>query len=375
MKNLKNECRIKVEGVNIDRIYKTLMKNKVNMSSIDRPDYKILYFNVKTNEVKKTLKLIDSPSYKIKIEKYFGASSIYNFLKKRFAFVISFVIFFSLLFVNTRLISDIKIYGNEMILTEQILQVLSEKGVKKLALIDSIDTEKCEEILLNNFEQMSLISVVKVGNNLIINVKEKTLNNLINDLAGSIVANYYGQITEIEVMQGTALVKQGDIVKQGDVLVGNYYFSGDKKVECKANAKIKQKIWFSHSETFLNEQIVYERTGNKIVDSKVSLCGLVIKQKVSKNNFEYFETIESENYLFKNNFIPLMVHKTTYYETKKNVLSLNFDDYKDSILQKCYDKAKEKVATSLTVTKTFDTINNIEGGYVVSAYIECETYI
>lgn len=375
MKNLKNECRIKVEGVNIDRVYKTLMKNKINMSNIDRPDYKILYFNVKTNQVKKTLELIDSPSYKTKIENYFGFSCLVNFLKRRFAFVISFVIFFSLLFINTILISDIKIYGNETILTEQILQVLSEKGVKKLALIDSIDTEKCEEILLNNFDEMSLISVVKVGNNLIINVKEKTLNNLINDSNGSIVSNYYGQITEIEVMQGTPLVKQGDIVKQGDVLVENYYYSGNQKIECRANAKIKQKIWFSHSETFLNEQVVYERTGNKLVNSKVSLCGLVIKQDINENNFEDFETIESENYYFKNNFIPLMIYKTIYYETKKNILKLDFDDYKTSILQKCYDKAMEKVPTSLTVTKTFDTINKIESGYVVSAYYECETYI
>lgn len=375
MKNFKNECRIKVEGVNIDRIYKTLMKNNIVMSDIDRPDYKVIYFNIKNREVKKTLKLIDYPSYKVNIEKFFGVSKIFDFLRKRFAILIVFVLFFSSLFINSKLVSNIKIYGNNNISSQEIINILNQEGVKKFALIKNINTEKCENILLSKFDQIGLISVVKLGNNIIINVKEKTDNVLINDASDNIIAKYYGQIVEIETIQGTPLVKDGDIIKPGDVLVGSYYYEGNEKVKCKANAKIKQKIWFSHSQTFLNEQVINERTGNKIINTKISLGSLIINEKNNENTFSDFEIEESENYYFKNNFIPLKINKTIYYELKQKNIKVDFDEYKNSIIKNCYDKAKEKLPTGLTVTKTFDTINVIEGGYVVSAYYECETYI
>ena len=135
------------------------------------------------------------------------------------------------------------------------------------------------------------------------------------------------------------------------------------------------KVWFSHSVIFDNQVEVNERTGQKIQNVEYKLCDFVIKKTNKQNNFEKYEQENTEMYVFKNNFLPLKINKTTYYEVETKIITRNFDDYKQSILQECYNKAQEKIESTLTVIKSFDTINKMENGYIVSAYYECEVYV
>ena len=376
MKNFINECKLRVDGVNIDRIYKLLLKNNIQMKNIDRPDYKQLHFVVSAKQLKTALKLLDNPSYKVVVEKYYGLSKFLKIIKQRFSFVVVLIVFIVSLVANSCLLNKIEVYGNSTIPTSQIVELLSQNGIKRMSFISGINTDNCEQLILNNFEEIGLVSVAKIGNSLIINIKEKTLNNQLTSAGEKIVSNYNGQIEEMQIIEGTSKYKVGDIVKIGDVLVDNYYINANgEKVKSKANAKIKMKVWFSHSVIFDNQVEVNERTGQKIQNVEYKLCDFVIKKTNKQNNFEKYEQENTEMYVFKNNFLPLKINKTTYYEVETKIITRNFDDYKQSILQECYNKAQEKIESTLTVIKSFDTINKMENGYIVSAYYECEVYV
>ena len=376
MRNLKNECRLKVEGVNIDKIYKILVKNQITMTNIDRPDYKILYFNISVKHLKRVLKLIENPSYKITICEYFGTSKLFHFLKERLAIILVAILFIVSISINNFLINNIEIYGNQLVSSEQVLLELESVGVRKYAFLSNVKTDYCEEIILEKFDTIGLVSVAKIGNTIVVNIKEKTLNNLVSENEEKIVAKYSGQIISVEVFEGTSLVKEGDAFKEGDILVENYYIdNNNNKVKCRANAKIKAKIWFSHSEIFENEIEITQRTGNVISNSYLYFGDYLLDSKEKEITFSQFEQDETQKYIFKNNFFPLISKHINYYETENIVVEQDFETNKDKIINDCYEKARKKVVSGLTVSKSFDTINHIDNGYVVSAYFECETYI
>lgn len=377
MKLNENVSTIKIKGVNINRAFKLLLKNNIHLSKINRQDYKTLTFNVKSKNVNKVFAILNNPCYTISVEKSHGFLSVLNFLKKRFGIIISIVLCLIMFFVNTMFISSIKIYGNNKIQTEEILNALNNKGVYVGAKSASINLENLEDYLSYSVEGISFVSIIRKGTTIVVNVKEKLFE--LNDLSNqnvNFVAKYSGTITEMLVTDGTPLLKVGDSFKQGDVLVAGYNINGEGvKIPCVANAKIKAKIWFSYSEVFSNEVLQKVRTGKKITNYTYNLLGWNLKEKNNEINFKSFEVEEKRSYVFKNNFIPLVKNSIIYYETEEIVVNQNFEENKQEIVNRCYEKAKEKIPNGIKIEKSFDVIEEIKEGYVVSAYYETEIYI
>ena len=374
----KDESKILVKGVNINKIYKVLLKNQIEICKINRHDYKTLTFYVKNKNIKKVFALLNNPCYNVKVEKFYGFYAIKNFIKQRLGIIVALIFFCMATVLNNFYISSIKVYGNEKISTSQIIKSLEKSGVFIGKSKSKINLQQCEEILLDDIDQISLASIIIKGNCLIVNVKEKLLDeSIINNQNFSChIATFGGTITQLEILEGTPLVKVGDSVKQGDIIVAGYYLDeSGQKVKCNAKAKVKAKVWFSSSKIFKEEETVFVRTGKTICQSNYYFSKTKIFSQKVKNTFNTFEQKYEESFLFKNNILPLKKCSTIYYETKSKVVKKNFDDYKQNILESCYKTAKQKIPNQIKDYKSFDVIEKIDGGYVISAYYETEIYI
>ena len=374
----KDESKILIKGVNINRVYKILLKNEIEIGKVNRIDYKTLTFNVKNKNLKKVFALLNNPCYNVKVEKFYGFYAVKNFFKKKLGLIIALMFFCVAIILNNFYVSSIKIYGNSKVSNEQIVKSLEKSGVFIGKSINRIDLQLCEDSLLNDIEQISLASIIKKGNCLIVNVKEKLIDeSIINNQSFSChLATFSGTITDIEVLEGTALVKVGDSVKQGDVIVAGYYTNeSGEKIKCNAKAKVKAKVWFSSSLIFKEKETIFVKTGKKISASTYYFGKTKLFSKNVKNTFSNFEEKNEESYLFKNNLLPLKRVLTTYYETKGKEVEKNFDDYKQKLLDECYKTAKQKIPSQIKDYSSFDVIEKIDDGYVVSAYYEAEIYI
>lgn len=166
-------AKIKISGVNISRLYKLLKNKGINMVDICRQDYKTLLFSVKSSDVKKVFELTKNSSYKTEIVSYLGLKKFTEYLKKRFGYLIGVGIFLIVLVVSNLFVSDIKVYGLETINQTDIMLLLNQNGLYIGAKIYNQNTDEIGEILSSNFKQISLISVIKKGTCIIINIKEK----------------------------------------------------------------------------------------------------------------------------------------------------------------------------------------------------------
>lgn len=362
---INNSSKIKVTGVNINRVYKLLLKNNIPISKINRKDYKTLSFCVNNKNLKKVFAILDNPCYNVKVEKFYGFYAVKNFFIKKVGFVVAVLLFLFAITLNNFYLTSIKVYGNQQVQTNQIIKSMKKAGASIGKTLTRIDLKKCEDVVLEDNEKISLVSVIKKGNCLIVNVKEKLVTESIIDgnNYSCYIASFSGQITQMQVLEGTPLVKIGDNVKQGDIIVAGYKIDDNgQKVKCNAKAKVKAKVWFCSTQTFLTSQTIFKRTGKKIKTSTFYFSNTKMFSDNTKNKFKNFEQSKEEKYLFKNNILPIKRVLTTYYETKPIVVTKKFEDYKQKILEDCYKNARSKVPSNVTITKSFDTINEIQDG-------------
>ena len=121
-------------------------------------------------------------------------------------------------------------------------------------------------------------------------------------------------ITKINVQNGTANVKEGDIVKVGDILAFGYLegkYTGIRYVH--AIADIEAKVWYSKKEKVFLKQQIPVSTGNTEKKYSLILKNFKINLYKTLSKFENYDTIKESKklMLFSNFYLPLEIVKTT----------------------------------------------------------------
>lgn len=368
VKNIfKNRIRINLEGVNIKRLLKNIIKNNIEIYEFNQISHKNIEFTINSNKFKQLKPLLKD--YRYSIKNYYGFSCLKRFAFLHMGLVVGLFLFFSFLFLNSNFLSKIVINGTNRIDDNNIISFLRERNIKTNSFFCNVDTEKLEIELENHFTDISFISIIKKGTNIILNIKEKLYADEIIK-SQDILSKFDGQIVKIELKQGTSRVKVGDSVKAGDILVEGVIINNGTEVQCKAIAEITMKVWYKDSLNFENETLERVRTGNYVENSYYKIFNKTIAIKKSKIPYENYDLQLKESYLFKNNILPIKIYKEKFYEIQENVKKNDFSLQKDAIIEVVTNNALKKVPTNIEVlNKTID-ISDTENGKIVTCYIE-----
>ena len=376
-KFLYNRMEISIEGLNIKRLIKNFYKNGIDLYEFNLLSHKNLVVTISVKDYKKKKKLLGD--YRVTITKRYGLSFLKNFSLTRVGVILGFVAFLVLSFFNNNYISKIFIYGNNKISSTEIKETLKNNGVSEKTFFNNINVENLEVELENSFEEISFVSVIKKGTNILINIKEKLFTE--DSLASNdIISPVLGQIVSMEVVSGTPLRKVGDTIKKGDAIVGGYLESEGKKVLCNAIAKISLRVWYSSSVEFFEVETKIERTGNMIEQAYYEIFNKKIPvksvQKLKKSNkkeaksFEKYEKEQKTYYLFENNLLPIKIVKEKIYEIQETFVKNDFLSQKDAIIDKTKKEALEKVPNDKEILDIKTDITDFEFGKIVTTYIE-----
>lgn len=367
-KNLfKNRIKINIQGVNLKRLLKNIIKNDIEIYEFNQISYKNIEFYINSKKFKNLKPLLKD--YRYDIVEYKGLSFFYRFSYLHLGIIIGLVVFFAVLFLNNNYLSKIVINGTNRIDNNNIIKFLNEKDIKTNSFFTNINVEKLETDLENNFTDISFVSVIKKGTNVIINIKEKLYADEILETK-DIIASCDGQIVKIDLKQGTSKVKVGDSVKAGDVLVEGVITNGGISVNTKAIAEITMKVWYTDSFVFENETIEKVRTGKFIENSYYKLFNKTIVINNNEIPYKNYEIEQKEEYLFNNNILPIKIFKEKFYEILENVKKNDFSLQKDAIIEVVTRNAKNKVPTNIEIFNQTINISETDNGKVVTCYIE-----
>ncbi len=308
--------KIKVEGLFLERFINICVSKKILLMDIKREKSTIMYANVGIADYKKLKQVARKTKSKIKIQRKKGLPFTIKKYRKRKIFGILFVVIIALLIVSSNYIWNIEISGNVKITNKEILQSLEESGLKVGLSKNDIDTNAVISKIRLDREDIAWIGITVKGTNAIVKIKEaaKAPEVIDENKFCNIVANKTGMITKINVQNGTANVKVGDIVEEGDILVNGYLegkYTGTRYVH--GAATVEAKIWYTKKEKAMLKQQIPVQTGNEEKKYSIKFKKNQINLFKTLSKFEKYDTINENKkiILFSNFYLPIEVVKIT----------------------------------------------------------------
>jgi len=250
---------ISVEGYFIERFINICISKNILLWNMKRTKSSFLYTNISIREFKKIKEIAKITKCRVKIEKKKGLPFVLHRYKKRKIFLIFLILIVVSMFTISNFVWNIEVKGNNTIPTEELIQVLNENGLSIGKFKSSIETKQIINNIRLQRNDIAWIGIHIKGTNVTVEVVEADKKPELIDEQDycNIVANKEGIITKINVQNGTALVKEGDIVRSGNVLVGGWLegkYTGTRYVHAKA--EVQAKIWYSKKEKMMLKQEV-----------------------------------------------------------------------------------------------------------------------
>ena len=230
--------KIELKGYNIDNLIKTLHFKKITLTNIERTAHNKVAFEIMDKDHKKVKRYIANFKVKETLSKFKQLPTI---LLNNLGVILG--CFIGILFgiFASNYTWQIQVYGTKDLSVAEIISVLNENGIKK-GKINHETSKEIEEILLNKYDRIAQVSVIREGTAIIINLSEKLV--YAEGEFQSIRAKYAGIIKEINIITGTTNVKVGDYVNAGDILVLPFNVnSNGEKVSVNPLAEIKAEIY------------------------------------------------------------------------------------------------------------------------------------
>lgn len=313
---------IKVESYFLERFINICISRKILLWNIKRNKDNILYANISIRDYKKLRQIAKKTKSVINIERKKGLPFIIHKYRKRKIFFILLIIVFIGLIVTSNFIWNIEVKGNVDIDKEEIIEELNKQGLKIGSNKNNIDTNYIINKIRLNRDDIAWIGISMRGTNAIVEIREtdKTPKVIDEKEYCNIISDKTAMITKINVQNGTAVVKTGDIVKEGEIIVAGYLegkYTGIRYVH--SSADIEAKVWYSKKEKFYLNQEIQVPTGATEQKYTLNINNFKINFYKTLSKFENYDTIdESKKLMLLSNFyLPIEIIKTTNYEYEK----------------------------------------------------------
>lgn len=212
---------IRVEGLFIERFINICISKKILLWKSRRERSTILYAKVSITEYKKLRDIARKTKTKITIKEKKGLPFILHRYRKRKILIFLLLLTAVGLIITSNFIWNIEIKGELSFSDEELIQNLEKEGLKIGVLKSKIDTIQIINNIRLNRNDIAWIGIDIKGTNVIVKVQESIQAPEIIDANEycDIVSDKSGIITKVNVQNGTAKVKPGDIVQKNKVLV------------------------------------------------------------------------------------------------------------------------------------------------------------
>lgn len=267
---------------------------------------------------------------------------LYGFLKSvkkhTLAFMLVFVAVASAFFLGGVCL-DVEINAPQD-MTEDIVEALADIGVKRGCAMRSVNLDRVENALCVALPDVKYAFAAKKGSTLFITVEKLSDAPLPNDLKEKkdVVSSCDGVVTRISVVNGTPLVKAGDTIKKGQVLIrGENVFADGTSETATAIGEVWTDTEYSFSVRFSPEVVETTVTGNVLKRKRLRIFNYVTPydKKIEFGEYSVQATIKR---LFP---LGITVEYETVYETATVVRENTLDSCLEKLKAQAYYGLKE----------------------------------
>ena len=366
--------RINIEGYYIERFINICRKENIPVWSIKKEQDIRLTFSIKIKDFKKVCKIAKTTKCKLKIKKKKGFPFLLNRYRKRKIFAIFLIIVIILIGMSSNYVWNIEVIeenGNNL---ENIMQNLNQSGLGVGKRKSEINTKEVINKVRLERNDIAWMGIELKGTNAIVKiVKSKEKPEIINENEYcSIVANKPGIITKISAQDGTANVKVGDTINEGETLINGWVegkYTGIRYVHAKG--EIQAKVWYTKHKFIEYNTTEKRETGNQEEKYAIKFNNFKINLGKGVSKFEIYDTIETENKfkIFSDFYLPISIVKTTNKEIENVQKRYNKEEAKMLGIKELEEELNNEIENKDNiVNKNINTYENENGLDVYVTY-------
>lgn len=319
---LSGYCKVILSGRNQERFLNICVSKQILLWKLSRQDAHYVFFVSRAGmEDLEDISAKTGCSYRIICKK--GLPFLFYRYRKRKILLAAFLFSVLSLYVMSLFLWQIQAVGCRSHSPEEILDYLEEQGIKSGRRLSGISCHQLEEQIRRDFKDIAWVSCDLKGTLLTVTIKEtldkEALLSETEDVPCNLVASKKGTIDSIVVRSGSALVKKGDKVKRGDVLisgeVGLYDDSGalteTALVKAEGSIFAITKIKYEDSFSMLHYEKRY--TGRSFNMYQLLAGNTLINLPGRKETYRYYDekTKHSVFHIGPQLYLPVSLHVTT----------------------------------------------------------------
>lgn len=356
---------IKIEGYFTERLINKSRDQNILFWDTKRDKSTIVYAKIKLKDYRKLLKLAKMEKCRIKIIKKRGLPFILKKYRKRKILVGIVIISIISFIILSQFIWNIEIYGTESIDKEELMQDINNLGLKIGTLKRNINEEEIINKIRMERNDISWIGISMQGTNVKIQIVEADSKvNVIDDNEYcNIIANSDGQIVKVSAQNGIPVVKEGDIVTKGQILIEGWMdgkYTGTTYVH--AEGEIKAKTWYTKKEQVRYKQVVSTYTEKNENKYSIKINKIYINLYKTLSKFEKYDTIETTKKakIFSNLYLPFEVIKKTNLEKVESEITYSEEETKEQGIKKISEELDNETKGKEVLQKYINAYANTE---------------
>lgn len=363
---------LKATGIFPERIINIAKEMGIFISDIERCEDGITFsVSIKGCEL-----LFSSPlpdNLNIEVVKRLGIPSLFYNHKGRIMLFICPVAVLFLLLLSTLFIWNVNIIDADPVTEERLLNQLNALGVRRGALKCTLDPSEIKKRLLIEDESLLWIWVDIKGSGAIVRYALRTPVPSIPDENEpyNIYSTKNATVTRIIPTQGNAMVKVGDYVEKGDLLIEGIMPKNSEEIKgIHATGIVAGEVWEEKTVRIPKKNEIRTKTGEKTQHLTIKISNFPLKLFINSSIlYENYDIIISNRSL---SFLPVTFNKVDYEEVlvdyEENDITAECERVKNDFINSFYMK-------SISVNNVLSDIQD-KGDYVLfTVRLLCEEHI
>ena len=217
-------CKIEADAMSATRLLNLCLENGFSFSGFKGQDDGAISFYCPRLTAEKLLRLAEQRGICITVERFGGLPTVLFRRCRRYGLILGTICGVILIILSGRVVWDVRVEGNERLTAAEVKAELSACGFGVGSSLKNFKAGELENRVLLQSNDLSWISIHMDGTVAVVQVLEQTQRpENPSKKPANLIAARDGQIEGIELLRGDCVVKVGQAVRRGDLLVSGIY--------------------------------------------------------------------------------------------------------------------------------------------------------
>lgn len=260
---MKGFVRLRLEGLGAEKLVNTLWEKGIFVQGLGRSKKRGIELEAAEKDRQIIVKTAEEKGFQVTVLKAGWKQKLWETLQKRWGLAVGLMLGAALCIAAMQFVWQVEIlqagkYEGEVRL------FLAEKGIHPGMLQKDVDAVQLQEELLWRLPRVKWVWVKKEGMVLSIRLEEGVAAEGADNTPGPVVAGQDGILERLTVFSGTPVVKAGDSVKKGQVLIlGEAEGPDGEKVPVPARGEAVALVQVQSSVRMSTRELITEPTGRQ----------------------------------------------------------------------------------------------------------------